>query len=68
MELKSGSQSSLDHLLVPLVLLLTRDCYSSPIIVLLFLLLLLFFLLIFPIAFILFLLLLLFWHGVAFFV
>ncbi len=28
-ELKSGSQSSLYHLLVPLVLLLTWDCYSS---------------------------------------
>jgi hypothetical protein len=29
--LRSGSQSSLYHLLVPLVLLLTWDCYSSPV-------------------------------------
>ncbi len=30
-ELKSGSQRPLYHLLVPLVLLLTWDCYSSPV-------------------------------------
>jgi hypothetical protein len=48
-KLRSGSHSSLYHLLVPLVLLLTWDCYSSsccyyfsPIIILLSLLLLLF--------------------------
>jgi hypothetical protein len=31
LELRSGSQSYLYHLLVPLVLLLTWDCYSSPV-------------------------------------
>ncbi len=30
-ELRSSSHSSLYHLLVPLVLLLTCDCYSSPV-------------------------------------
>jgi hypothetical protein len=42
-ELRSGSQSSLYHLLVPLVLLLTWDCYSSPVAVTVFLRLLLLF-------------------------
>ncbi len=42
-ELKSGSQSSLYHLLVPRVLLLTWDCYSSPVAITFFLILLLLF-------------------------
>jgi hypothetical protein len=37
--LRSGSLSSLYHLLVPLVLLLTWDCYSSPVAVTFFLIL-----------------------------
>jgi len=78
-ELKSGSQSSVYHLLVPLVVLLVPwDCYSSfycyycsPIITVLSLLgLTPLFITVtfFPISLILFLLLLLFSHGAALFV
>ncbi len=73
-ELRSGSQSSPHHLLVPLVLLLTWDCYSSPVCyyflshtAITFLPLLffsLYYYYFFPIALILFLLLLLFSHFV----
>jgi hypothetical protein len=42
-ELRSGSQSSLYHLLVSLVLFLTWDCYSSPVAITFFLILLLLF-------------------------
>jgi hypothetical protein len=41
-ELRSGSQSSLYHLSVPLVLLLAWDCYSSPVAIIFFPLLLFF--------------------------
>jgi hypothetical protein len=68
-ELRSGSQSSLYHLLVPLVLLLTWDCYPFPVAITFFLILLLLFSLycyyFFPSALILFLWLLLFSPGVA---
>ncbi len=73
-ELRSGSQSSSYHFLVPLVLLLTWDCYSSPVCyyflshtAITFLPLLffsLYYYYFFPIALIFFLLLLLFSHFV----